>query len=165
MIDTAHKLDSEAKDLVCQGLARRKTYNEIVDILKSDLGIEVTQDAVGYYARSEDWQPRIDAMRADWDARLADVPYVSKRERIEELAGLYAKASKGKDLRVLVLILGEIRKELEGDGGTGASSAEIRVFLGNVGQDSGLHGNPQSPPAQDGDAPALEEGPQSTQTT
>lgn len=144
MADTANKLDSTAQTFVCQCLAQYKTYQETVDALKAETGIEVTIQTIHHYATSEDWRPRIDELRALWTARLSDVPLANKHARLDALSSLHDKALARKDLRTAASILEAIRRELEGPD-KAAASAEIHVTLGRQGEDGGQDDPPVAP--------------------
>ena len=133
MADTTNKLDAAAQSFVAQCLASFMNAPETVAALIAKHGVEISEQTVHWYSRSPIWAPVIADLREKWTAGLADVAGASKRYRVQALIRLADKAEARKDLATARLCWESVRKELEGDIGAGASTAEIRVYLGTKG--------------------------------
>lgn len=93
-------------------IACYKTNAEIVEEM-SESGVKVTRFAVASYRQKPEYKAMIEKQRQDFDAKIFEEEFASKRRRVQELTRIFWRQEKrDKNLRCAVDTLKAIKEEV-----------------------------------------------------
>lgn len=107
------KLTYEEQLRLINDIALYVPVHEIVARIKYEHNKDISENNVHYYGRAQKWQSQINKIRDEFEAKIADEEFASKRRRIQEFSRLYRKLAEKDELRAAADILTKIRDEVE----------------------------------------------------
>lgn len=128
---TKRKLPHEVQSRIVACLALWRSVQEIKDIITVEFGMNLPDSVINYYRTASAWRPQIEKIREEFDAKIADEEFSSKRRRIQEYTSAYYRL-KSNDATLMdsVNILSKIREEIEGKTSGGNTINQYNQYNG-----------------------------------
>lgn len=90
------RMKHNEKLFLCQKIAERRTYKQIIKCFMEEYGWEITANQIHYLKeRALNWKPVIEEMRTNYDIAVSDLALASKRNRLEMAEEAYRVAEEG----------------------------------------------------------------------
>ena len=109
------KFSEDEKQMIVALIGQGHTPSEIIETMKENYGIKVSDTQIYKYKNSEKWKPLIKKISDAHMADLASVPGFNKKVRLSRHEKIYDKAMKNGKLKDAISATVEQRKEVEGD--------------------------------------------------
>lgn len=90
------RMKHNEKLFLCQKIAERRTYAQIIICFKEEFGWQITSNQIHYIKeRAPKWQPIIEEMRTAHDLSVSDLALSSKRNRLQMAQDAFDAAEEG----------------------------------------------------------------------
>lgn len=125
------KLTYEEQLTIIQMIATYWRSVDIIKKMKEKYGKVVTDAQVVHYRYYPTWQPKIEEFRKEFESKILEEEYASKRVRIQELSKIYDEMRpQAKHKMNCVTVLANIREEVEGKTASTMSLTQYNQYNG-----------------------------------
>lgn len=110
----AHLNDRE-KFFIARCLGFYEPAKEIVAKFEKEFGRRITTVHINRWKEHDDWRPLIERFRAEYEAKIMELPLASKHKRVERLSEIHELMFKNGMLEESIKPLTQIKDEIEGE--------------------------------------------------
>jgi len=122
------RLTYEEQMVIVSMLAVYDTYDEIKQKMLEKYGKTLTTNQLEHYVRYPAWQPKIEKIRSEFEAKITDEPISSKHWRIRELDRAFTKLKESGEIKDSIYVLAQAREEIEGKASGGMSITQYNQY-------------------------------------
>lgn len=122
------RLTYEEQMMIVAMLAVYETHNQIKQTMLERTGKTVTTNQLEHYTSYPAWQPKIEKIREEFEAKITDEPISSKHYRIRELDRIYTQFREDGKLKDSMTALVQAREEVEGKASGGLSITQYNQY-------------------------------------
>ena len=122
------RLTYEEQMVIVSMIAIYENFDAIKQKMLEKFGKILTTNQIEHYVRYPAWQPKIEKIRTDFEAKITDEPISSKHWRIRELDKSYHKLQAAGEIKDSIYALAQAREEIEGKASGGMSITQYNQY-------------------------------------
>lgn len=119
------KLDDGQQLAIVKFIAQGLVPSQIVQRMKDEFDVEISINGCYHYENSPKWKTKIKELKVYYRDHLEEIPGSHKAVRLSRMEHVFEKAYQKNDLKTVVTVNEQMRKEFEKDSG------DINIFHSN----------------------------------